>query len=334
MKYSYLLLILGAMLFFQCENKVNKREIDNFAQIDSVIQEIESELTPLENEIGRLATYTTYLYENQNEFVGKADKGKFAVSDSGVFYNPSPQEEESAVYISTLTTNRQEAIRQAYFTEDQDSLFSRLVNENPIVSQVFFNTKNQFSRVYPNYSVLTMVEPDLDLTTFNFYYMGDEVRNPQKGPKWLEEVYIDPVGRGWVLSLIHPVYHKNKLQGVLGFDITVNNLVGNFLDKSAKNFVIVDSGGTIIAGKANAIESLDMPPLKNHTYIQTINSDNFPVEDFNLFKSKNKEVRRMVSRFLLEKDNSFELSLDGKTNQVYCKRLNILNWYIIDINNL
>jgi hypothetical protein len=164
--------------------------------------------------------------------------------------------------------------------------------------------------------------------------LADEVRNPDKGAKWLEEVYLDPAGRGWVLSVVHPVYYRNILQGVMGIDITVNDLVGNFLDKSDKNLLIVDGNGTIVAGKAKAIEALNMPPLKNHTYIQTINSDNFPVEDFNLFKSKSKEVRRMVSKFLLEKNNRFELALDGKNQKVFCKQINLVNWYLIDIDNL
>jgi hypothetical protein len=98
--------------------------------------------------------------------------------------------------------------------------------------------------------------------------------------------------------------------------------------------LIVNADGMIVAGKTRAIESLDMPPLKNHTYSQTINSDNFQEQEFNLFKSKNREVRRMVAKFLLEKDNNYQLNINGSTHMVYCKKMTLLNWYLIDIDNL
>ncbi|MEX0882563.1 MAG: cysteine protease, partial [Cyclobacteriaceae bacterium] len=82
----------------------------------------------------------------------------------------------------------------------------------------------------------------------------------------------------------------------------------------------------------NAIEALSMPPLKNHTYLQTINSDNFRKEDFNLFKSKSKEVRRIISKFLLEKENYRNFEKEGNMVEVYCRQMNIMNWYLLDIH--
>jgi hypothetical protein len=336
MKYSYLWFIFVALLFFHCQSQEldSAQEEARFAELESIITAIESELTPLEKDVSELAALASYLIEHQNVYAPKADRNKYTTSSTGVFYNPEPAKGESSVYISTLAKDRQSAINEVYTTELLDSAFYETVTQNQVVAQAYYNSKNQISRLYPSYSVLTMVDPALDLTSFNFYYLADEVRNPYKGAKWLEEVYLDPAGRGWVLSVIHPVYYRNILQGVMGIDITVNDLVGNFLDKSDKNLLIVDGNGTIVAGKAKAIEALNMPPLKNHTYIQTINSDNFPVEDFNLFKSKSKEVRRMVSKFLLEKNNRFELALDGKNQKVFCKQINLVNWYLIDIDNL
>jgi len=221
-----------------------------------------------------------------------------------------------------------------YATELLDSAFFKVVTNNDLVTQAYFNSKTQYSRLFPSYGVLSILEPNLDITAFNFYYLADGVRNPDRGPKWVEDVYIDPAGRGWVLSVIHPVYEEEALQGVVGLDITIDNIITQFLNRSNRDLVIVNAEGMIVAGKTKAIESLDMPPLKNHTYSQTINADNFQEQEFNLFKSKNREVRRMVAKFFLEKDNNFQLNVNGSTHQVYCKRMTILNWYLIDIKNL
>lgn len=118
----------------------------------------------------------------------------------------------------------------------------------------------------------------------------------------------------------------------MGMDITVTDLMDNFLNKSDRKLLIIDEKGTIVAGKAEAIEALSMPPLRNHTYIQTINSNSFRKEDFNLFKSKSKEVRKMASRFLLEKKHFFIDESGIKAYQAYCRKINLLNWYLIELD--
>jgi len=331
MKYKYLVFIVFFISLQSCINNSNS-EYAGFSELDNLIQEFEQDLAPLEKEVSELSKLTSYLL--QNNLTPEADRSKFTTSESGVFYNPTPRYNESSVYISTRATDRNIAIEQVYATELLDSAFYKVVTNNELVTQVYFNSKTQYSRLYPSYGVLSILEPDLDITSFNFYYLADGVRNPDRGPKWVEEVYIDPAGRGWVLSVIHPVYHKDELQGVMGLDITVDNLINQFLNRSKRDLLIVNAEGMIVAGKTKAIESLDMPPLKNHTYSQTINSDNFQEQEFNLFKSKNREVRRMIGKFLLEKDNNYQLNINGSTHMVYCKRLNLLNWYLIDIADL
>jgi len=333
MKYNYLALISFLISLQSCSNDL-KQEYAGFSELDTLIQEFENELVPLEREVTELSELTTYLLHNKHRFITAADRSKYTTSESGIFYNPTPKFNESSIYISTRAADRIAAIEQVYATELLDSAFYDVVTNNELVTQAYFNSKTQYSRLYPSYGVLSIIEPDLDITSFNFYYLADGVRNPDKGPKWVEEIYIDPAGRGWVLSVIHPVYYKDELQGVMGIDITVDNLIDQFLNRSSKDLLLVNADGMIVAGKTRAIESLDMPPLKNHTYSQTINSDNFQEQEFNLFKSKNREVRRMVAKFLLEKDNNFQLNINGSTHMVYCKKLNLLNWYLIDIADL
>jgi hypothetical protein len=334
MKYKYLVLIAFVLGFQACSNDEIKGDYAGLSELETLILEFENDLVPLEKEVTELSILTSYLIKNQHQFIPSADRAKFTTSESGIFYNHTPKINESSVYISTKAPDREAAIAQAYATELLDSAFYKVVTDNNIVTQAYFNSKTQYSRLYPSYGVLSILEPDLDITSFNFYSLADGVRNPDRGPKWVEDIYIDPAGRGWVMSVIHPVYVEEVLQGVVGIDITVDNILTQFLNRSNRDLVIVNAEGMIVAGKNRAIESLDMPPLKNHTYSQTINADNFQEQEFNLFKSKNREVRRMVAKFFLEKDNNFQLNVNGSTHQVYCKKMTILNWYLIDIKNL
>jgi hypothetical protein len=333
MKYLFSILIFLLLISFGCQPDRKRVKKDHFLVLDKIINNIQSGLVPLEEEISELAQFSSSLFSKSDSLLKLVAEEKYVEDENGYIYNINPNNEESTVFVSLASTNKEKSIREVYITELMDSAFKAVVNKRAMVSQVYFNSANHFSRLFPPYDLMNSLEPDVDVTSFNFFYLADEVRNPTRKSVWVEEVYIDPVGRGWILSLIHPVYHDNELKGVLGFDITLSDLMTFFLDEIEKKLLIIDSQGTIVAGKAGAIEALSMPPLKNHTYIQTINSDNFRKEDFNLFKSKSKEVRRITSRFLLEKENYQSFDFGGKIIEVYCRQMDILNWYLLDIHD-
>ncbi|MEX2512650.1 MAG: PDC sensor domain-containing protein [Cyclobacteriaceae bacterium] len=332
MKYLFSILNTVFLVSSACQPDTMKESKAHFLALDEIINKIESDLIPLEAEISQLATFSSSLFDKSDSWTGWEKSDKYVTDERGYFFNPNINNDESTVFVSLAAENKKQSIGEVYMTESMDEAFKEVLKNNPMVSQVFFNSTNHFSRLYPPYDLFNSLEPDIDITSFNFYYLADEVRNPTRKRVWVEEVYIDPFGRGWILSLIHPVYHENELKGVLGFDITLTDLMSAFLGKFDKNLIIVDSQGTIVAGGTSAIEALSMPPLKNHTYLQTISADNFRKEDFNLFKSKSKEVRRIISKFLLEKENYRNFEKEGNMIEVYCRQLNIMTWYLLDIH--
>jgi hypothetical protein len=333
MKYSFFVFKLIFIISFGCNTESRFDDVVQFELLDSIIRTLEVELLPLEKEISKLATYSSLLYDKKDSLIFVAEKGKYIQDRHYWFYNPNLEKKESTVFISLMASNPEKAVEEVYLTEPLDSEFMSIVRKYPMVTQVYYNTGSQISRVYPPYDLVNTIDPDIDVKAFNFYYLGDEVHNPERNHVWVEEIYIDPAGRGWILSIIHPVYFNNEFKGVLGMDITLADLMQYFLAKFDESLVIIDKDGTIVAGSSNAIEALSMPPLKNHTYVQTILSDNFRKEDFNLFKSKSKEVRQMASKFLLEKEGSFEFNLEGYDYKAFCRKMNLLNWHLLNLQH-
>lgn len=334
MKYRFFSFAICLLAFFYgCSEEKSDVNPEEFELLDSIVYRIESNLYPLEKDIDELASYATYLFAHKEQYAQKANKDQYKSTEEGVIYRVSGKQDVSSVFVSSTTPDRASVFDQVYYTEALDSAFSQVIIDQPLVSQVYLNTKLQMCRIYPQLDVLTVFEEDLDLTKFNFYFMADEVRNPEKKGKWLEDIYIDPAGRGWILSLIHPIYHNQELQGVMGLDVTVNDLINELLSYKDKKLVLVDDSGNVVAGTSDAIEILKLPPLRNHAYVETINSNNFRREDYNLFKSKSKEVRKMVSKFILEKDNKFILGgeYDSKQYKVLCRPLDLIEWYLIAI---
>jgi len=319
MKYTFLFIIVVLLVPLSCETarKEGKKE-DHLVAIDSLINAMEVDLTQLKKEIGELAAFSSFLFEDRRS-------SNWATNEISTL--------KSTIFISSLCSDKGEVEREIKFTNPMDSVFEEVVSKFPLISQVYFNSRLQYSRLYPPYDPLSTLDKDLDITEFNFYYLADKERNPDKEAVWVEEVYIDPAGRGWILSLIHPVYKGEQMEGVLGIDITLTDLADKFLNNSEKKLLIIDENGTIVSGKSAAIEALSMPPLKNHTYIQTINSNSFRKEDFNLFKSKSNEVRKMASAFLVDKKDYFLVKSEiKKTYPAYCRKMNLLNWHLIELN--
>ncbi|MFD2203383.1 Cache sensor protein [Shivajiella indica] len=322
------------MLLFiisSCSQSQKSKSEDVELELQTFISLLEYDFKVLEDEIKNLGNFVHYLFENKEKILSKADKNKYKFR--GAFSNVSPNSDPnlSTIYISETSENKQEALELLYLTNSLDSAFRAIIDKHPVVSQVYFNSQLQINRLYPPYDAFSMLDPDLDVTSFNFYYFADEQHNPSKETIWVDETYVDPVGKGWMISLLNPIYFENDLKMVLAFDITLNDIIEAYLDKFDSNFVIIDSTGKLVAGKAKGIEALSLPPLKNHTYTQTITSDSYREEDFNLFSSKNREVRKLASQIILSSEDEYILRDSGVEIKVSAAKMSKLNWYVLDL---
>jgi uncharacterized small protein (DUF1192 family) len=316
----------------QCTSAPKERYEDVLMDINAFISLMEYDLEELEEEIVLLGEEVRRLYAQKEFILSQSNDAYIPITEAGVYNNAGITDPESStIYIPGRAGNLKEAREMFILTEVLDEKFRSIIQRYPVVSQVYFNSKYHLNKLYPPYDALAMLDPDLDITTFNFYYLADQEHNPDRGPVWVDEIYIDPVGRGWMISLIYPVYVENDLKMVLGFDITLNDIIESYLEKFDRNFVIVDVTGTLVAGKTKAIESLSLPPLKNHTYKQTIISDSFRMEDFNLFRSKSKEVRKMASNIILNNERETVLKDLGLKIQVSAAKMEILDWIVLDL---
>lgn len=317
-------------IFFSCSPSENKETETDFFEIKTFISLLEYDLGVLEDEIVRLGRSSEQLFDDKNRKLANADPNKYIITGVSANSEPGANPEKSSLFIPTISNNKEAVKELILLTNPLDEEFKRIVKELPVVSQVYFNSKYHLNRLYPPYDV-NLLEPDIDVTKFNFYYQGDEKNNPKRVPVWVDEIYIDPVGRGWMISLLNPVYAENELKMVLGFDITLNDIIENYINKTSSQLIIIDGTGTVVAGKAKAIEALSLPSLKNYTYTQTITSDSFRKEDFNLFKSKDKNVRVIADKIINSDEKILWLPEDKANLKILSQKMKKLDWYILEI---
>lgn len=329
--YRYFILVFTYSLFLSCDSSSDNMDKTNSKNVESFIALLEFDLKILQDEIILLSSEAEQLFVHQEEIIKKAQKNPLKIVNGIANAAPGGDPNRSTLYISSMATDKSALEDLISLTDSLDYHFKEIVRKHKVVSQVYLNSALQINRLFPPFDPASLFLPDLDVTSFIFYYKADLVHNPAKGPVWLKEIYLDPAGKGWMISLLNPVYYQGDLKMVLGFDITVNDILEFYLNRYPNQIVIIDETGTVVAGKSKAIEALSLPPLINHTYIQTITSNNFRMEDFNLFKSKNKEVRKMATHFILEKGSNFLLNEGRESVNIQAKKMDLLNWYVLDL---
>jgi hypothetical protein len=247
-------------------------------------------------EVDSLAKKIAKLYENQDKILPGIDTKKYLLASNGVFTKPV-DDGGSAIFVSGYFPINETIKKSVYFTEPIDTVFKALVNKYSEIVQVYYNDEFSLNRIYPYFDVLSQYEAKMNIPSFNFYYMADEKNNPDRKSLWLSEPYVDPAGRGWMVSAIAPVYFKGHLVGVPGIDVTINRITKRYiLDNQENMTVIIDNVGNIVTAQEMAINLLSFPPLFEHKYIETIKQDTYQKETYNLALSKNIQVRNVADQ--------------------------------------
>ena len=332
MKEKSLILLFVISLSFSCKQTNSSKNQNDFSSLITIVKEIEAELSLLNNEIVLLKNYNESLIVSRESILknSKPDPYEF---EGGFSTNvPGGNINLSSILITEKTPSFPEALEEVRLTNSLDSVFKAIKEKYRFVAQVYSNSSMQVSRVFPAYDAKDLTTTDIDLVKYNFYYEANEENNPLKGPVWIPDAYVDPAGRGWILSLIHPIYEKDELFSVIGIDITVDELIARYLNPEDENLIIVTKSGDIVAAGASAIEVLSFPPLKNYIYKDIILEDNFRISDYNLFNSKNEEVRVMANEFLLKEKSIFEFSEEYSPKSARMVHFDLIDWVLIEVN--
>ena len=245
-------------------------------------------------ELSKISGYAN-LIKRENERFFK-DPSKFTLPDvkpvlkvapNGTMYKEN-NNGGGSIYYSGLTKFGPEQFKKAEMTEAFDPLFKAVVDIDSNAVAVYFNTWDNMNRYYPFIDkTYEQYMPNMDITSYNFYYLADAKHNPSRQVVWTD-AYLDPAGMGWMASCIIPVYKENFLEGVVGIDITIEKFTQNILGLKIPwqgSAFLVDEAGTILAMPESVEKLLGLSELKKHIYNNAIKENTYKPEDFNLLKN-------------------------------------------------
>lgn len=214
------------------------------------------------------------------------DPTRFSYSKEGVFYT-SKDNGGGAVFYSGVFPVGEAERQKAYRSAGLDPAYMGIKQSNALIVQVYYNTFDSLNRIYPFIDVISAYTPKMDIPTFNFYYEADAKHNPTRKVVWTD-VYKDPAGQGWMTSAIAPVYKGEKLEGVVGVDVTVNTIVAEVLDLKIPwqgYGLLVSRDGNIIAMPKVGTQDWGKKELVTKKIEGENIKDTLAPVDFNIYKS-------------------------------------------------
>ncbi len=265
--------------------------------------------------LAHVLQHETELFFNEpNLFVRTANAANYDFAQNGVYYKLKDNG-GCSLYYSALYPIRDAAKKKAAESESLDPIYRNIYESNRNIVAVYLNTYDSMNRYYPFIEDCYSQYPaDMNIPEYNFYYLADAIHNPERKPVWTE-AYLDPAGKGWMMSCIVPIYKGEFLEGVAGIDITIDEFIKNILAMNlpwnAKAF-LVDSNGTIMAMPQEVAELFGLQELHKYVYTNKVYQDTFKPNEFNL-KNSRSEIAEPVKN-LMDKQNGVEKLNIGSTS--------------------
>ncbi|WP_413290444.1 hypothetical protein [Bdellovibrio sp. HCB337] len=300
-------------------------------QLERAKSQLNADFKALEVAIENLDTKVEEAYKNKTALIPKANKSQYKTAPTGVYYR-EPRLARSDVWLSAYKKQSVSAKEVLYFTESLEEDFQNTVSTNEAIVQVYYNSKDSMCKIFPPVDSVKAFDPKMIIPEFNFYYMANETHNPEKKVVWVDEPYLDPAGRGFMISGISPIYVDSNLEGVAGIDIRLATLTDKYSRGDNEGIVLVHETGLLVSASNRASEVLNLPPFKEKVYESTVKKDTFRTDEYNLSKHKDPQIQKLLKKCLSKEHVNTSIDALGKTVRLSCSRLGSIHWLVISLN--
>ena len=185
----------------------------------------------IQNKTTSVAVYTQNIFNKSGGFTNtwRFDEHVFRHS-KGQWWNSNA--DLANVLIGNYTTPDAALKQRIELLHNLDYLAPQVLKSEPNAVALYFIGDRGESFYYPYIDLGSIIPPDLNPNTLEFYTVAKPSKDPKRAVKWTS-VYDDPVGNGLLITASHPVYTKAEgFIGVISLDVTLNNIAKNIEDYS------------------------------------------------------------------------------------------------------
>ncbi len=326
---NYIFSLALILSLFACKHH---NEIDvskELLSLKKTAKRIQSDFDKIQKGTQYLATYTQQLYLRKEYYNKVYHEVKYELCDNGTLLKPQ-NDSTSSIYISGHYPIDDELMKVVRCTEPLDSAFKNSMSEmSPLIIQEYYIEKHDYIRLYPYVDVLSQFQPKQDIDNYTVFNLSDFENDPSKSVKLISDPFVDPAGRGWMISSVAPVYCNDEMEGVVGIDIAIETMREKYLSLDSSNLMLIDSSGYVVIMNENNTGILEMPPLKTHKYLEIVKNDEYLSDEYNVLKNKNKEVRDAFTELIRNDKNYITLHINDDNYCLVSYKIQDLCWYII-----
>lgn len=247
----------------------------------------------------------------ESDYIPPAEeRARYAMTSDGTLYTTRDNGTTASIYSNRKNIGHAE-MSKVWRLSALDPFMKATLESNKDLSSIYFNTNDSYNRIYPYLDVLDQYPHDIDIPSYNFYYKADAEHNPRRREVWTD-AYVDPAGHGWMVSSIAPVWRGEKLEGVVGIDVTLETLINSLLNVDLPwggYAILVDDKGGIIALPPRGEADFGLTEFTSHSYAEAIQSDTFKPDTFNVFLRE--DTRPLAAAMQRYSEGNVQLELGG-----------------------
>lgn len=337
--------LLLIIIYFIVNNNMIEKSIDLILKDikHNTYQLVNEKSKSIDNKLSEIEILAKILQnEQQNFFENPLDyniknKPEFKIAENGMYYK-NKDNGGSSVVVSNETIISESLKKELINTEVFDLTFKTIVDNDKDIIATYYNSSKNYNRYYPYLNnTFNIFPPDIKMENYNFYYEAKDEFNPLRKPVYTE-VYLDPAKQGWLLSIIVPIYNKNKIEGVSGIDITLDEFVSSFLNLelpyNGKSFII-NMDGKIVAMPEEIEKILNIKDVKPYTYEinEKINTTIYKSDEYSILEYPDRKIVENFKNIIENKPYQHYINLDGKKYLLFTNKMEKTSWLIITLIN-
>ena len=286
------------------------------ARIADTIQGLRADTEAIFN---RPSRYRNGLYQNS----------RYSIYKSTVYYTPQ-DDGNCETWASGFVPVGDEQKLKIKALENICPPLKKSCSENRLLAAVYFTTHDSIIISYPFGDANSYLTPGLNATkAWVTYWKADETHNPGRKTLWVEP-YLDAMGRGYMVSVITPVYSGDRLEGTLGIDVTCDAMRDRFFSGEDRNLMLITDRGLLVAMSKPCSKLLNLSGPGNYDYLDKA-AENRPISaEFDLSKNRSAAIRLLAEK-LISVSEVFVIKIGGAEYRVAKIALTPVNWYLVDL---
>ncbi len=252
---------------------VQKNSLENQTKL------VNAELSKIENSVSYLATVSQQVLSHPELFKPLKDATALKKEADGYEWTPiSSNKNLTTVFIGKGARLSSGSLADIGRTKYLEPLFVNALAQDSHAVAAYIILRESITRIYPQLDFHTMIAKgwfpaEFDPYQFNFFYTADPTHDPARKVVWTAP-YLDVTGRGWMVTSLMPIYLENgQFRGIVGVDVTLQNLVKGILDdihfqQPGAYAFLLRSDGQVIAAQPKGYSSLDISGTKSANLLQ------------------------------------------------------------------